>query len=512
LLALELATLGAAAAPPSPAPAPPAAEPAPRTDAESNDSPRAGSQADAKTGADPTGDETPAAPTPEAQDRPEGDAAPRRVHLIVDRHHEVGGRVVSETLDAITIEVDGDGERRTLQKARVLTIVDLVDPDPGQSGTVLLRNGEVFRGTILADDFDGVTMEIAGIRSFHPRTSVLRTTLEPPFETQYRELRKAIPEADHVRRLALCQWLFDRKMYEICRDELDDLLESFDLGEARRLRRLVEAQLALNDPIETESDGRGGFPADRPDRGTMALRDLLPNRVLTAEDVNLIRVFEIDFRRPPRVSIPQETIRTLIEENAAHPSIPPTSEGRTRMFRADPLDLVRLMFELKARDLYSEIEVESEPYALNLFRRRVHDAWLIGNCATSRCHGGLDGGRLFLHNRNSRDDRVRFTNLLILLRAELGPQPLVDFERPLDSLVVQHALPRTEARFPHPDVPGWKPVFTNANQRLLADSLKWIESMYRPRPAYPVDYEPPNLRPDLDAPEASGESSAGPTR
>ena len=223
-------------------------------------------------------------------------------------------------------------------------------------------------------------------------------------------------------------------------------------------------------------------------------------------------MLEIDFRRPPRLSIEPETIRTLIQRYAAHPAIPATSEGRTRMFRADPIDLVRLMFELKARDLYPEISVDSEPYALNVFRQRVHDAWLIGNCATSRCHGGLEGGRFFLHARNSRDERVRFTNLLILLRSEWSDEPLVDFERPLDSLIIQHALPRTEARFPHPDVPGWKPVFTNANQRLLADAVRWIESMYQPRPSYPIDYEPPLLRPEIGLPPSPTEPAAGPTR
>jgi len=498
------ASIGAADEPPSPA----SVEIA---DEGTGSKPTAPKSVDSDAGTEASGsEETP----PGTAGGVEGDSAPRRVHLIIDRHSEVGGTVVSEDLDEISIDVDGADEVRTFTKARILFIVDLVDPTPGQSGVVRLRNGETFRGTILDDGFHGVTMEIAGIRSFHPRAAVLRTTLEPSFEEQYRTLRKAIPEADHVRRLALCQWLFDRGMYRACRDELDRLLESFDLGEARRLRRLVEAQLSLEG--ETSDDDLVTLPGrpapDDEARGPISLRDLLPDRVLTAEDVNLIRVFEIDFRRPPRVSIPQRTIRTLIERNAAHPSIPATSEGRTRMFRADPIDLVRLMFELKARDLYSEIEVESEPYALNLFRRRVHDAWLIGNCATSRCHGGLDGGRLFLHNRNSRDERVRFTNLLILLRSELGSQPLVDFERPRDSLIVQHALPRTEARFPHPDVPGWKPVFTNANERLLADSLRWIESMYRPRPAYPVEYEPPDLRPAIDVSEASDEPAAGPTR
>ena len=48
-----------------------------------------------------------------------------------------------------------------------------------------------------------------------------------------------------------------------------------------------------------------------------------------------------------------------------------------------PLDIVRLMFELRARDLYGQIQVNSEPYSMNLFRQRVHDTWLMNNCATS---------------------------------------------------------------------------------------------------------------------------------
>ena len=445
----------------------------------------------------------------------EADAAatpPTRVYLIIDRHTELGGRLVRETPDEIVIEQAG--EEKTFPKARILSIVPLVEPEPGQNGVVRLRDGNTFRGIVLADDYDAVLMEIAGIETRFPRKSVLQVVLEESDREKYERLRTVIPKVDHVRRLALCRWLHQRRMYAEALEELDLLLADFDLGDARSLRAVVEAQIALEGPATSSDPMPRGDDLDPGDvaRGTIPLRELLPQRLLTRDDVNLIRVLEIDFRRPPRLSIEPETIRTLIQRYAAHPAIPATSEGRTRMFRADPIDLVRLMFELKARDLYPEISVDSEPYALNVFRQRVHDAWLIGNCATSRCHGGLEGGRFFLHARNSRDERVRFTNLLILLRSEWSDEPLVDFERPLDSLIIQHALPRTEARFPHPDVPGWKPVFTNANQRLLADAVRWIESMYQPRPSYPIDYEPPLLRPEIGLPPSPTEPAAGPTR
>jgi hypothetical protein len=58
------------------------------------------------------------------------------------------------------------------------------------------------------------------------------------------------------------------------------------------------------------------------------------------------------------------------------------------------------------------------------------------------------------------------------------------------SLIIQHGLPRGDAQLPHPDVHGWKPVF-GKNDRLRREALAWIEAMMRPRPVYPVDYEPP---------------------
>ncbi len=439
-------------------------------------------------------------------------SSPSRVYLIIDRHTELGGRLLRESPDEIVIE--HEGEEKAFPKARIVSIVPLVEPKPGQNGVVRLRDGNTFRGIVLADDYGEVVMEIAGIETRFPRKSVQQVVLEESDREKFERLREAIPKIDHVRRLALCRWLHQRRMYPEALEELDRLLADFDLGDARTLRAVVEAQIALEGPAPRTEPilDDGEFDPGDVARGTIPLKELLPQRLLSRDDVNLIRVLEIDFRRPPRISIEPETIRTLIQRYAAHPAIPATSEGRTRMFRADPIDLVRLMFELKARDLYPEISVDSEPFALNLFRQRVHDAWLIGNCATSRCHGGLEGGRFFLHNRNSRDERVRFTNLLILLRSEWSDEPLVDFDRPLDSLIIQHALPRTEARFPHPDVPGWKPVFTNANQRLLADAVRWIEAMYQPRPTYPVDYEPPAIRPEIGLPPSPTEPAAGPTR
>jgi hypothetical protein len=79
---------------------------------------------------------------------------------------------------------------------------------------------------------------------------------------------------------------------------------------------------------------------------------------------------------------------------------------------------------------------------------------------------------------------------MTVLTAKVDGRPIVDFERPERSILIQYAMPRDRASTPHPDVKGWKPALGEGNQLRLTDSLDWIRSMYRPRPDYPITFEP----------------------
>jgi hypothetical protein len=219
-------------------------------------------------------------------------------------------------------------------------------------------------------------------------------------------------------------------------------------------------------------------------------------------------VYEIDFKDPPRLHVAPEGIRQLILRYGSSSLIPATTQERNALYTKPSIDLARLLFDLKARDLYGYIEVEEDPASLAKYRTRVHNSWLIANCATSRCHGGVDAGRFFLYTGNAKDQRIRYTNLLTLLSFKVDGKPVVNFEDPPNSLLVQYAMPRRLARYPHPDVPGWRAVLTESTPQLTADTLEWIRSMYQPRPDYPVSYRPPRL----DAPDAPVREPDGPDR
>lgn len=444
------------------------------------------------------------------------DSPQQRVILWLNRDVSVAGVLELEDEQIMTVRTPKN-EVESHLKARVLAVVRLVDPQPNQEGVVFLRNGQTREGVIIEDHYDYVLMDIKGVRAKLKRELVDHVILSPTIDERYAAAKAALQPGSQDAHLALCQWLYQQRRYSDARNELLELLEKDDMPPARKLLTQVEAQIALSKKPEpqTKSDDPASPPDDpaQPRSGPVYPKDILPSELISREDVNIIRVYEIDFDHPLRVTITPDTIRTLIEKYGSNSLVPNSQTGRNNLFRADPLDIVRLMFSLRARDLYSQIQVNSEPYALNLFRQRVHDTWLINSCATNHCHGGLGAGALFLHSRNVKEDRVRYTNLLILERLSLDPAwPLINYEKPEDSLIIQYGLPRDLARKPHPLVDGWKPIFGPASPKLMDGTVEWIKAMMQPRPDYPVKYDPPRLKAATTQGEAQSAENSQPSR
>jgi hypothetical protein len=432
---------------------------------------------------------------------------PARVIVRESRRHEVKGYVELEDADIILVRAL-DGTKQAFSKRRVVQIVRLTTPAPGQRGVVVLKNGQTRDGVIIEDEFAHVTIEIEGVRTQLKRDVVDHVRLEPSFDERYAHLKAMLRPDMPYRHLAMCQWLVDQRRYELAQKELNELLSDHPLAEAEELMKVVKAQVALNSRPASPDPVRD--PTVRTPR-TGRVRNTLPQPetvggLLTRDEVNLIQVYEIDFNQPPKVAIEKETIAHLIQNHSTAKEMDAIGPDRTALYRIPPLDIVRLMFKLKARELYGDVNVLSEPHALNLFRQRVHNTWLMNNCATSRCHGSPGAGRFFLHRRNYRDERVRYTNLLILERLELdgNPLPLVNYEKPLQSLIIQYGLPNTIARHAHPPVRGWTPAFRRLEDRMVRWGVEWMESMLQPRVDYPIDYEPPVFAVDPEASRGPG--------
>lgn len=471
-------------------------------------------------------------PSEELVGPPTPSTGPEPIHqvwIFIDRWKEFGGTVVSET-DLIITVTDGL-ETRTFNKAKVLDIIELVHPKPGQRGLVQLRDGTIVRGEILKDSLEEVEFQVDSVRGRVPREKVYRVMLELEFETRYARIKAAIAPEEHGRRLGLARWLADQDRLDLAITELEALLRDGDVEEAREMLREINARVKLELAVQesrkmsqkkavnqaadaaaaaeqSQAANDGGNSAQQPPRGAPTTREMLPKDLLSNEDVNLVRVYEIDFKDPPRLTVSPEGVRQLILRYGSSALVPATTQERNALYSKSSVEIARLMFDLKARDLYNYIEVEEDPTSVAKFRTRVHNSWLISNCATSRCHGGVDAGRFFLYTGNAKDQRIRYTNLLTLLNFKVDGKPVVNFEDPPNSLLIQYAMARSSARYPHPDVKGWRPVLSTSTPQLLQDTLDWIRSMYQPRPEYPVKY----VAPKLDAVDKAVPTVDGPDR
>ncbi|MFI4896468.1 MAG: hypothetical protein ACIARR_01440 [Phycisphaerales bacterium JB059] len=373
-----------------------------------------------------------------------------------------------------------------------LLVVAQPDQDTGSVECVITRrDGREISGIFVDQDSEQVVVRVSGVRTAIPRAQIQRVEYLPPVEDRYEELRATIADNDVEGLLYLAEWLRRRERYDLALTEVSNALKAEPYNEqGKAMRAWLEQQIKLGKRAPApRTDGRPSIP------GRAAAK---PFPTLSKDEINLIRVYEVDLRDPPRILIGRDVIERFMQEYAHSELIPVTRDGRESFLRAPPARILDVMFRLQARAYYPEVKVLDDPESMRLWKRNVHAAWLNNACASARCHGGEHAGRLWLQNKHVNSDATAYTNFLILDRFRLPDgTPLIDWDDPARSPLLQMALSRSASLTPHPDVGrgpgsrGWRPVFRSTEDRRFQLAVEWIRSMYRPRPEYPIDYQPP---------------------
>jgi hypothetical protein len=364
---------------------------------------------------------------------------------------------------------------------------------------MVLTDGRRLEGVLVEQTPLHVTLRIEGIATQFPRASINRIRTLPSVEQQYANSRATIRDLDFLERVKLAQWVRSKERFDLALAELEGVLALDPRNvEALELRTEVLLEQAL-------AARRGKAPPAGPDRANERPAPKQPAQpefpLLSLEEINLIRVYELDLGANPRLLVPREAIEALVRDHGGRANIPTSREGRDAFLRRPPAEIVRAMFDVQARELYPSVSVLDHPPALRMFRDDVHQSWLLNSCATTACHGGNEAGRLMLANRGA-PDRVAYTNFFILDKFKLADgRPLIDYSRPTESPLLRMAMPREPGVAGHPDVVvgrnkvRWRAVLTGPNDPRYTKVVHWIESMYRPRPEYPVGYRPPEAMP-----------------
>lgn len=406
-------------------------------------------------------------------------------------------------LRAAVVGAEGEGDERDGQPtggAADAEAADEVDPEV----VVHLKDGRVIRGLLAPGPEDQVTVRVEGVPASFRRDAVERVERLPPLLDRYRELRAGVgDDAEQILRLA--RWLQARERYELALSEARRAL-AIEPGnvEAGRLATLLEEQVRLKALRITregggEKDAEGARERDNAAKAASRPHAFFPT--LNPAQINLIKVYELDLEDKPRMLIPRASVERMLDAYAEHPAVPGTREGRDALMRRPAEELVALMFELRAREFYGEVQVLDTPKSILSFRDSVQRTWLSNACATTQCHGGAEAGRLALTNRRPGSEASVFTNLLILTRFRtLDGRGLINWEAPERSVLLQYGLPRKSAITPHPEVPmsvpgggvkdAWRPAFRSQADPMFRAGVRWIESMRRPRSDWPVEYTP----------------------
>jgi hypothetical protein len=73
-----------------------------------------------------------------------------------------------------------------------------------------------------------------------------------------------------------------------------------------------------------------------------------------------------------------------------------------------------------------------------------------------------------------------------------GDLRVIDRQHPEQSLLLQYGLPGSQAEYPHPDVPGYKPVFHGKADPRFQLIQNWIGKALQPvEPDYGIDFPVP---------------------
>lgn len=381
--------------------------------------------------------------------------------------------------------------------------------DPEPETVLILKDGQQFTGLLVERTDKHIILRIAGIRTTFSTDSVEHVRILPSVDERYKGLRDAIDDADSDQILRLVEWLIERRRFDLARKELTALIKRQPQNaQAERKLAMVDRMAALRDRPQQRRQNQPASPAKAPAAGEAPAVPLL-----TESQIALMKVYEVDLtaRPAPRVVVPPETARKLFDEFGGHPSVPQTPEGREALLRRPGAELLDVIFSARARELYPAVRVLDQPDSMRRFRDDVLRGWLANACATSACHGGAEAGRFILPTRALGTDPTTYTSFWIINQFRLADgSPLIDWENPPNSPLLQFALPRDVSKRPHPPTlpptqtnpaprDPWKPAFLNPEDHRFAATVDWIQSAYRPRPDYTLEYQP--LRPFTPPPQ-----------
>ncbi|WP_221435316.1 hypothetical protein [Algisphaera agarilytica] len=335
-------------------------------------------------------------------------------------------------------------------------------------------DGNVYRGELIRQTAEVVVLNVEGIdASFDQEDIAVFEILESP-EQLYQRRRAELAKDDLAGRLALAREMRDLDALRWAKLELMSLDRDFpEHPVVRDELAIVEAHQRLAQTRADDADNPRRDLPRRPERRGEVEGD----EFLSSRQINLIKVYEVDLSTEPRIVISDETLDSFFQKYSDNRLVPTGRRDRGAFKRLDGHEQLDLMFRVQARDLYDQVDVRQEPTPLARFRRTVNPQYVARYFAPTFGHGEIPGLSLF--NKRPEDEAEAYTNFYRLTQFRYEGTPMIDRANPKLSLMLQWGLARESARFPAPDIPGWKPAFSSTDDTEYQRYVDWIDSLFK---------------------------------
>jgi len=360
-----------------------------------------------------------------------------------------------------------------------------------KSGTVRTKDGRSIDGDITETDGEvTIATKVASI-TFN-RTDIASVSYAASIKEQYEKRLAALPKDAGARsHLDLARWLFEAREYTLARAETDKAIElDPNNADASVLRQTIERAM-LWEKTRTNPPAASGAtpkPAGGPAVPGTRPASVKDRRYLDPDQINIIRQSELkEGDPPPRARLDKDVKQRFMQ----HLNITPKD------FNLIP-DTVKAINILRdgTPDMKADVKILSDPAVLATYKR-IQPMLLIG-CASANCHGSTKAGTFMLYNPADTDPAA-YTNFYIL--TQYNPflagtlHKSIDRQQPKNSLLAEYGLPRDQAQTPHPDVPGFTPMFRGTADLKYLVLTRWIESLIPIEPDYRITFALPGGAP-----------------
>lgn len=221
-----------------------------------------------------------------------------------------------------------------------------------------------------------------------------------------------------------------------------------------------------------------------------------PVELLSPEQINVIKVWElpVDLQNARvTVRIPRQVMQEVFDQYRDAPQVPKGRAEQQAFLRRPMLEQLDLLFDLapqnpSVRAYYKDIHVNGEPASMIEFRRQVYGNYVQRYFRRHFGDGQVPGVRLV--NAPAKALPEMYTNFYILSMVQIDGIPMIDRRNVRDSLLLQWGLPRESAKYPAPEVEGWRAHFRGLNDDNFERIAAVLEQLYD-APNYDLDYPLP---------------------